>query len=288
MRPLKDDKTRDLQSRWLAMSRILLSCVLAKGNALESLTTIISPDEEPIKMPLSAIDSTMISHNCSPVLKKLRLDLAIDVDEGKKEPTNICDIDADAVIDTLTLHILVLCYLLRKLTALVDLHLTFQNSSVNFFKQFAKATPASSHRCLSLSSISTRRKYLTLFISNCIATLRSLTLELVQFTRKKEYERTIRFLCWNARLEYCELQCLDFESGGISFKPLHRERPEVGRGEGCEIEGEPWLLIGNYSYHFAGDLVLQQNQGDNVRYWLRRAEGNYELDTKWTEGHCWS
>jgi hypothetical protein len=79
---MKEVKMRDLLSRWLLVSKTLLSCALSHGVTLEALVTERDPDEKPLPVPLSALDSTMIGRLQSS-LRKLQLDLDIDVNEGE-------------------------------------------------------------------------------------------------------------------------------------------------------------------------------------------------------------
>jgi len=281
---LNRTKVKDLKRRWLIAAESALTQGLARVSKLQELVTECGESLAPT--PVSALRIMTIHGYGMGALRKLHLELDIDV---SKSESLRCKSHAMTITDnSLALYPMysrLLSQLLKNAPALTDLALAFHAAKAEFFKLLAKAVPDMRLERLELSHFVTRYKYLAMFLQPCRATLRSLKLKDVDFTRENDEGSVFRYLWQELDLDECVLQELNVAEQGINFDAVNQQRPFFYTGyiERClvsPLDGEAWSLVERLGRNPKA-LTLSSDDYDDVGEWLRIASQEFAFGPLW-------
>ncbi|KAF2829658.1 hypothetical protein CC86DRAFT_285349, partial [Ophiobolus disseminans] len=154
-----------------------------------------------------------------------------------------------------------------------------------FFKLLAKAVPVMQLERLTLSNITTRYKYLALFLHSCRATLRFFKLSMVDLTRENDGIPFFQYLRHELKLDGCVLKRLNVGSHGINFGEVEKQRPycmnnSARAASACLLDGDGWVHVEN-PRRDTPTLSLRVTEYDDVDEWLAVATKFYDLTGKW-------
>jgi hypothetical protein len=163
-------------------------------------------------------------------------------------------------------HAYILKLVLQKASHLKDLRLGFDcsSSSLSFFQRLGNYVERNNLRCLTLVQLKTEKKDLQKFLQASKNTLESLSLEWVSFSDQSPSLEDV--LVPGLNLRTIKLCCLNFGRKCLVFSRINLQRPWC-----ITIEGEEdWLMVATGGWHdrLQAELVLEVDNGDDLRYWL--------------------
>lgn len=167
------------------------------------------------------------------------------------------------------MYVQLLAQLFKKHPASIVVRLHLDNCPVDFFKELAKGMPHTNLRRIKLSGITTRYKYLAVFLRSCESTLRSLTLDHVNLIKMTTSQSITRLMASELKLERCVLRGINVDGRSLRFGKINEMRPwtKCKTIDGC---GDEWVSVYT-DKHEDHELKLLSKEGDDMRYWLSKA-----------------
>jgi hypothetical protein len=125
--------------------------------------------------------------------------------------------DWPILTDNYTSYISTLFYLFQNALALVDLAMSYHDSSSSFSRQLSRSMPPLSLTAIDLTYTETRYRYLGLYIDNCCHPLRGLRLAYMTFTKPGDHESVLNSVLEAFKLTSCVLMKINVAGNGVDF-----------------------------------------------------------------------
>jgi hypothetical protein len=113
-----------------------------------------------------------------------------------------------------------LAQVFAKLPNLTDLGISFNMAPAAVFKELPKITPKMRLEHLKLKHITTRYKYLALFLDECLPTLLTFTLDCIDLTRPSDEEPLFYFLA-AVSFQRTLIRGLNVDGEGVQFSAVN-------------------------------------------------------------------
>jgi hypothetical protein len=151
----------------------------------------------------------------------------------------------------------------------------------DFFKQLTIRLQPLSLRRLDLYQLQIRKKYLRNFIRLTSDTLEALTLDYISMDGGSLF---VEFVREELDLKEVRLRCINVGEQGMFFDEISLERPVCVPENRWRQEKDDWLLV-KHATSPQHEIILRQEDGDDMDFWLVRIIMYVEWGNAWTWGN---